>query len=326
MTLALAFLRRCLLAFAIFGLATGERAAGQMQAPSSALIDVRGGTEISPVVTIKTSVDEVDLLFTAMDRNKRWVKDLSETDIRVLDAGHPPERIIKFQRQIDLPLRIGLLIDTSDSISGRFDFEQQAATLFIQKILNPQKDLAFVMRFTENTSLIQDFSADTIALSDAIQQLQLGGGTALYDAVVRACEKLGQHSDTQPLRRVLIVLTDGQDNRSRYRVEDAISVALQTNVIIIALNTGAHGFFSQTTDELLKKLADVSGGHMLAADREKQIAKAFNEVDEELRSHYLLAYKPANLPQDGAYRKIQLKANKRGLRMHYRHGYFARPQ
>jgi Ca-activated chloride channel homolog len=324
--LALALVRRCLLVFAILGLAPGEQAAGQTQTPSSALTDVPGGAEISPVMTIKTTVDEVDLLFTAMDRNKRWVKDLSETDIRVLDAGHPPERIIKFQRQVDLPLRIGLLIDTSDSISGRFEFEQQAATLFIQRILNPEKDLAFVMRFTESASLIQDFSADTTALSDAIQQLQLGGGTALYDAVVLACEKLGEHSDAQPLRRVLIVLTDGQDNRSRYRVEDAIDVALQTNVIIIALNTAGYGFFSQPANELLKKLADVSGGHMLAADREKQIAKAFNEVDEELRSHYLLAYKPANLPHDGAYRKIQLKANKRGLRMHYRHGYFARAQ
>jgi Ca-activated chloride channel homolog len=296
---------------------------GQMQAPPSVLTAVPRGIEPSPIMTIRTSVDEVDLLFTARDRGKHWVKDLSETDIRVLDAGSPPERIIKFQKQTDLPLRIGLLIDTSDSVSQRFNLEQQAATLFIQRILNPQKDLAFVMRFTDSASLIQDLSADTTALSDAIQQLELGGSTALYDAVVQACEKLAQHADAQPLRHVLIVLTDGQDNKSHLRVEDAINVALQSNVIVIALNTKGHGFFSERSDELLKKLAEVSGGHMLAADREKQIFKAFNEVDEELRSHYLLAYKPANLRQDGTYRKIELRATKRGLRMQYRHGYFA---
>jgi len=311
------------LIFAIAGLAFRPQAQAQMPAPPRVLTAIPRGTEPSPIMTIRTSVDEVDLLFTARDRGKHWVKDLSETDIRVLDAGHPPERIIKFQKETDLPLRIGLLIDTSDSVSPRFNLEQQAATLFIQRILNPQRDLAFVMRFTESASVIQDFSADTTALSDAIQQLELGGSTALYDAVVQACEKLAQHADAQLFRRVLIVLTDGQDNKSHFRVDDAINVALRTNVIIIALNTKGYRLFSERSDGFLKKLAEVSGGHMLAADREKQIFRAFNEVDEELRSHYLLAYKPANLLQDGTYRKIELKATKRGLRMQYRRGYFA---
>ena len=320
---ATALVHCCVLLSAILGLARSPHAQAQIQAPSGVLTAVPRGIDPSPIMTIRTSVDEVDLLFTARDRGKHWIKDLAETDIRVLDAGKPPERIIKFQKQTDLPLRIGLLIDTSDSVSPHFDLEQQAATLFIQGILNPKKDLAFVMRFTESTSVIQDFSADTTALSNAIQQLELGGTTALYDAVVEACQKLAQLPDAQPLRRVLIVLTDGQDNRSRFRVDEAINVALQTNVIIIALNTKGYGFFSERSDDSLRKLAEVSGGHMLAADRKKQIFKAFNEVDEELRSHYLLAYKPANLRQDGTYRKIELKALKRGLRMQYRHGYFA---
>src|SRR2546430_8859119 len=132
-------------------------------------------------------MDEYDTLLHVKVQRKHWHKDLAESYIRVLNEGHPPKRIIKFQKETDLPLRIGLLIDTSDSVSPRFNLEQQAATLFIQRILNPQRDLAFVMRFTESASVIQDFSADTTALSDAIQQLELGGSTALYDAVVQAC-------------------------------------------------------------------------------------------------------------------------------------------
>lgn len=170
---------------------------------------------------------------------------------------------------------------------------------------------------------MQGLTSDATALSTAIRNLPSGGNTALYDAVHYGCGKLKESGNGQIVRRVLILLTDGEDNSSHFYAPEVISAALEANVVIIALNTNGEPNSSDPRYRDFKEMADVSGGIMLRADSQKQVAKAFKDIQEQLRSHYLLAYKPAELHQDGSYRKIQLKVRRRGLHIFYRHGYYA---
>jgi VWFA-related protein len=296
---------------------------GQTQAsspmPEEALLD----SSIQAISTFRVKVDEVDLSFTVRDRHNHWVTDLSQTDIRLLDNGQPPKSILKFQSQADLPLRVGLIIDTSDSVYARLGFEEKSAALFIQKVLNPATDTAFVVGFSGEATLRQNFTSDTKALATAIWGLPAGGSTALYDAVRYACQKLTEQTDGKIERRVLILLTDGDDNSSRFRAQEAMDAAIRANVVIIALNTSTIPNSSDPKYRVLKEMADTSGGQMLQADNEKQITRAFKDIQQELRSHYLVAYKPAELNQDGSYRNILLKVSRHGLHVFYRHGYYA---
>ena len=295
---------------------------GHAQTPSLSqqnLFDVND--ELAP--TFKIKVNEVDLLFTARDRHNHWVTDLSQDDVSVLDNGQPPSSILEFQSRSDLPLRVGLIIDSSDSISRQIEFEKQSSIAFIRQVLNPAKDSAFVVSFNENVRLMQGFTSDLTSLSKAIRELPLGGSTALYDAVHFGCEKLQERADGQPVRRVLIVITDGDDNSSHFSVREAIAAALQQNVVIIALNTNGEPSSLDPKYKQFKEMADVSGGIVLKASSEKDVAKAFKSIQEELRSHYFLAYRPAELNQDGSFRKIKVKVKRHGLHIFYRHGYYA---
>ncbi len=287
--------------------------------PQQNLFDVND--ELTP--TLKIKVNEVDLLLTARDRHNHWVTDLSEEDVSILDNGQPPSSILEFQSRSDLPLRVGLIIDSSDSISRQIKFEKQSSIAFIRQVLNPAKDSAFVVSFNENVRLMQGFTSDLTALSNAIRELPLGGSTALYDAVHFGCEKLQEHADGQPARRVLIVITDGDDNSSHYSVREAIAAALQQNVVVIALNTNGEPSSLDPKFKQIKEMADMSGGLVLKASSEKDVAKAFKAIQEQLRSHYFLAYKPAELNQDGSFRKIKVKVKRHGLHVFYRHGYYA---
>jgi VWFA-related protein len=287
--------------------------------PQQNLFDVND--EVAP--TLKIKVNEVDLLFTARDRHNHWVTDLSEEDVTVLDNGQPPSSILEFKSRSDLPLRVGLIVDSSDSISRQIKFEKQSSIAFIRQVLNPAKDSAFVVSFNENVSLVQGFTSDLTALSTAIRELPLGGSTALYDAVHFGCEKLQERADGQPARRVLIVITDGDDNSSHYSAREAIAAALQQNVVIIALNTNSEPSSLDPKFKQIKEMAEVSGGLVLQASSEKDVAKAFKAIQEQLRSHYFMAYKPAELSQDGSFRKIKVKVKRHGLHVFYRHGYYA---
>ena len=295
----------------------------QTQSPSSEAEQAVMEAGIQPPATFRLKVNEVDLSFTARDRHNHWVTNLEESDISVLDNGQPPLSILKFQSHADLPLRVGVIIDTSDSVSKQLGVEENSAALFIKQVLKPATDSAFVAGFSRETTVVQNYTSDTTALSAAIRKLPTGGSTSLYDAVHYACEKLGDREDGQTVRRVLILLTDGEDNSSHIQAREAIAAALQANVIIIALNTNGDPNHSDPKYKAFKEMADSSGGIMLKADSEKQLAKAFKEIQEQLRSHYLLAYKPAELNSDGSYRKIRLKVRRHGLHIFYRHGYYA---
>lgn len=275
------------------------------------------------VSTLAVQVDEVALSFVVTDSHHRSIGNLSESELRLRDNGLPPESIRVFQRQADVPLRVGLLLDVSDSISQRFEFEREAAASFLSQIVDSTQDLAFVLGFNNKPALAQDFTGDLRALSSSVYKLNLGGTTAIYDAVYFACGKLLQHSDRGLTRRVLVLLTDGDDNSSYWHPEQAIENAVRGDVTIIALHTDPDPDTSALKYRILEKLTKETGGQILRAGSKAEMAKAFEQLSLELRNSYLLAYRPANFERNGRYRKIQLKTTRHGVHIICRRGYYA---
>ena len=276
-----------------------------------------------PAATLKVSVNEVDLSFLVTDRHHHWITNLSEDEVRLHDNGKSPESIRYFQSRTGLPLRVGLLVDTSDSVAQQFAFEREAAALFIKQIIDPAKDLAFVVGFNETISLAQDFTSNTEALASAVFQLHPHGTTAVYDALDFACQKFLRHAEDGLSRRMLVVLTDGDDNSSRITPDRLVQDAIRCDAVVVVLHTESLPIESLPEYKVLKKLTSETGGHILRADTSKHIAKAFAQLTEELRSYYLLAYHPAEFSADGTYRKIELKTTRHGTHVICRRGYYA---
>jgi Ca-activated chloride channel homolog len=284
--------------------------------------DPNTGSE-KPAATLKVSVNEVDLSFLVTDRHHHWITDLSENEVRLHDNGKTPESIRFFQSRTGLPLRVGLLLDTSDSVAQEFAFEREAAALFISQIIDPARDLAFVVGFNKTISLTQDFTSDRQALASAVLQLHPHGTTAVYDAVDFACQKLLQHPEEGLSRRMLVVLTDGDDNSSVITPDQLMEDAIRCDAVVVVLHTESLPIESLPEYKILRKLTSETGGQILRADSSKHIAKAFTQLTEELRSYYLLAYRPAEFSADGSYRKIELKTTRRGAHVICRRGYYA---
>src|SRR5437016_4457981 len=170
---------------------------------------------VDSVLTIKKRVDEVDVLFIATDRHGKFVRNLNQGDFAILDDHKPPQSIVNFRRDTDLPIELGLLLDTSGSVRSRFDFEEEAAISFLQHTLRPKFDRAFVMGFNGHSQIAQDFTDNVQLLEAGVHGLQNGGGTALYDAIYRASrDKLLKYKSDRPVRHAIIILSDGEDNQS----------------------------------------------------------------------------------------------------------------
>lgn len=279
--------------------------------------------DVTPAATLTVHVNEVDLSFLVTDRHHRWVTDLSENELHLLDNGKAPQSIRFFQSRTGLPLRVGLLVDTSDSVAPQFAFEKEAAAMFISQIVDPDKDLAFVMGFNNKIAVTQDFTGDRQALASGVYQLNLDGTTAVYDAVDFACQKLMQHPEEGLSRRVLVLLTDGEDNSSRISPLQLVENTIRCNAVVIVLHTESDPNDSKPEYKLLKTLTRETGGQILPADNRKKIAKAFAQLSEDLRSYYLLAYHPSEFSADGSYHKIELKTTRHGARILCRRGYYA---
>ena len=280
------------------------------------------GSGAEPAATFVAHVNEVELPFIVTDKHHRWITDLSENEVLLRDNGRPPESIRVFQNQTGLPLRLGLLVDTSDSITEQFAFEKKAAALFISQVVDSAKDLAFVLGFSNAPVLVQDFTPDTEALATAVEELQLGGTTALYDTISFACKKL-QGAENRFTGRMLIVLTDGVDNSSHLQPKQLMEDVLRCNAIVIVLYTALEPDTSSSSYKVLEKLTAETGGQILSAAGKKEVAKAFSELRSQLRNYYLLAYRPAQFERNGSYRKIQLKTTRRGTHVICRRGYYA---
>jgi VWFA-related protein len=278
------------------------------------------------VITIQKRVDEVNVLFIAMDKHGKFVRDLKEGDFNVLDDHKPPQSIVRFGQQTDLPLQLGLLIDTSGSIHGRFEFEQNAAAGFLQHTIRAHYDHAFVMGFNTRSSVSQEYTDNVALLQTGVHHLEDGGGTALYDAIYNACKTHMMNDDSdRPVRRALIVVSDGEDNQSEHSRAQAIEMAQRAQVIIYTISTDDSGLILRG-DRVLQQLADSTGGRAFFPYKMKDIKNSFAAIEDELRSQYVISYHPANFDADGRYRSIQITALKKDLQVRARTGYFAPKQ
>jgi VWFA-related protein len=277
-------------------------------------------------------VNEVTIFLTATDRHG-FVQDLTQENIRVTDAGKPVAKINAFRHQRDLTLWLGLLVDTSGSVNPRFRFEQQAAIQFLHTIVRRNLDHAFVLGFSDRANVTQDFSDDPVLLTTGVTALHNGGGTALFDAIHEACDKLSTAAaDEQPIARVLIILSDGDDNASRTTLTQALGMAQVRDVTLYTINTRIDSLYTRDSnatangDAILKRLAEQSGGRFFSRMTAGGVAKAFSAIEDEMRNRYALFYEPSNLIEDGRFRRVHIAAEKSGqrLRVHARKGYYAR--
>jgi len=293
--------------------------------PAQPLTAVSKGNR-SGLFTIRKSVDETALFFS-VSRHGRRIDDLLDSDVKILDDNNPPQRILQFSPQAELPLRLGFLIDVSGSVADRFSFEQQAAENFLERILNPRSDLAFIAGFSENSSVTQDFTANPEALREGIDHIHDGqGGTSLFDAIYFACWKLAAFPDNDRVAKVLIVLTDGQDNSSHRSLRQTIEAAEASGVTIYTLSTASDFAGTSDADRVLKMFAERTGGEAIFPGNLHNLTHFLDKISDAIRSRYLIAYRPANFAANGKYRTVKIKVRKDGknLHVHARGGYYAR--
>src|SRR5215471_9013083 len=295
--------------------------------------------------TFIREVNLVDVLFTVLNRRNKLVPDLEESDFKVFDEGKPQE-IRYFSKQTDLPLRIGMLLDTSNSIRDRIKFEQDASVSFLFSVLRHNKDQAFVMTFDDEPQILQSFTSDAGALRDQIMGTRAGGGTAIYDAVYQACSTQLNHpprpEGDQPdiVRRVMILISDGEDNLSTHTRSEAIEMAQLYSVVIYSISTstqwvtlddpskeksGNRKYHLTEGDKVLQDLADETGGRSFYPYHVDDLDQSFQDIGEELRNQYSLAYNPSNHQLDGRYHKIKIETpGEKGYQVRARRGYYAR--
>jgi len=283
-------------------------------------------TQPGSVITIQKRVNEVNVLFIAMDKHGKFVRDLNQNDFNILDDHKPPQTIVNFSQQTDLPLQLGLLIDTSGSVHGRFQFEQDAAVGFLQHTIRAHYDRAFITGFNSRSHVVQDFTDNVSLLAAGVQRLEDGGGTALYDAVYSACkEKLLRDGSDRPVRRALIIVSDGEDNQSEHTPGQAIEMAERAGVIIYTISTDDSGLILRG-DKNLQQLSESTGGRAFFPYKMKDIKNSFSAIEDELRSQYVVSYHPADFDADGRYRSIEITSLKKDLQVRARKGYFAPQQ
>ncbi len=279
--------------------------------------------ENQSVLTIKKRVNEVNVLFIATDKHGKFVRNLGQQDFNILDDHKPPESILAFRRETDLPIEMGLLVDVSGSVNSRFEFEQQAATGFLQHVIRPGFDKAFILGFNGRSQYAQDYTDKVSLLSAAVRRLQSGGGTAIYDAIYRACkEKLLTEKSDRPVRKALVIISDGEDNQSDVSRAQAIEMAQRAEVIIYTISTDDSGLILRG-DQALQQLADATGGRAFFPYKMKDISHSFSAIEDELRSQYVVSYKPSDFDADGRYRSIEITTFKKDLQVRARRGYYA---
>ena len=315
--------------------ASGQPAPGTAQKPAQAQTpqntppaapaqpDQNGAPSDVGTPNIRTTVNEVSLIFTVTDRHGHYIPNLSQSDFALLDDQKAPARVNSFHQQINLPLRVGILVDTSSSIRSRFQFEQQSATEFLLQVLRAKNDRAFVMGFDVTPTVTADWTNNQDALETGINKLRPGGGTALYDAVYSACRnKLLTERGPEPVRKAMILITDGDDNQSRVYLPEAIKECERAETIIYAISTNWTPSRGEG-DRVLQELAEQTGGELFYPPSAEEMTTSFKDIEEALRSQYALIYTPADFRTDGAFRTIYLYCYDRNYQVRAKKGYFA---
>jgi VWFA-related protein len=297
---------------------------------------------VDELPSIKVDVDVVSVLASVRDKKGALIPNLTKEDFTILEDGKP-QPIKYFTRETDLPLTIGLLIDVSGSQRNLIQIERNAASQFFAQVLQ-KKDEAFLISFGEETELLQDYTGSARLLTNAMNDLRVssgvgglgpgpvptaGGprGTVLYDAVYLAAHDQLQK---QVGRKVIVVITDGVDEGSRLKIEDAIMAAQKADAVIYSIeysDPGAYGGFGwgmgNAGGGYLHRMSDDTGGHVYRVDRKNTLDVVFKELQDEMRSQYSIGYTPLNDAKDGGYRKLDIKLANKDLKAQARKGYYA---
>ncbi len=308
------------------------------------------GVEDDDVVRVDTSLTNV--LVTATDRDRRFVTNLKREDLRIFEDGAPQE-IFTFQQQVDLPLSLAILIDTSSSQERTLPEEKAAARAFVDTVIRARRDEAAVLSFTGEATLEQGLTGSTQRLRSAIDRVEYvppsgyigngtvvgtppisgdnqsrAGSTALWDAVWVTCDEvLTEASDKT--RRAVILLTDGYDTSSGKKLNEAVERAIKSEAIVFAIGIGDSFSYGGVDQGSLRKITERTGGRAYFPKNEADLRTAFEQIQRELREQYLLAYSPTNKRRDGSYRQLKLEVvnpelRKQNLKLSYRQGYFAK--
>ena len=273
---------------------------------------------------IKVGTNEVNVVFTVTDKHGKRITDLKQADFRFVDDNKPAAEIRSFHAETNLPLQVGLLIDASNSVRDRFKFEQESAIEFLNQTVRRGYDQAMVVGFDATPEVTTDFTDDTEKLGQGVRMLRPGGGTALYDALYYAGrDKLLKKAQNGPTRRAIILLSDGEDNLSHVTREEAIEMAQRAEAIVYTISTNVSGT-KGAGDKVLERIADATGGRAFFPFQIRDVANAFAEIQDELRSQYAVSYKPADLKSDGHFRAIEIVAlDRKNFRVRARRGYYA---
>ncbi len=277
-----------------------------------------------PSQTISLDVTRVNLLFTVSDKRGRFVNDLKKEDFEIFDEKRRKQSILEFIAETELPLRIALLVDTSNSIRERFRFELEAAGEFLRSVIRKDKDRALVFAFDTQPSLVQDFTADPETLSKKLRDLRPGGGTALYDAMVEACrDHLVKDQPLHKFRHAMVLVGDGDDNASRHTRDQALEFAHKTDVVIYAISTNMTRAETEG-DKVLKYFAKETGGLAFFPFKAEDLLQDFENIANELRSQYSILFRPEPLKTDGLYHEVDVHVKlRKDLRVRARKGYYA---
>jgi Ca-activated chloride channel family protein len=272
--------------------------------------------------TISVDVDLVNVLFAVTDKKGKFIRDLKKDQFKAYEDGHP-QKITNFSAEADLPLTVALLIDTSGSVRDRLRFEQEAAIDFFYSTLIRGKDRALVFSFDSAVELVQDYTDDPMKLSDSIRKMRAGGGTALNDAVYQAAtQKLARQNG----RRVIVLISDGDDNSSRFSVTEALEAAQRNDAAIFTISTNSSGLGGQKDsrgDKTLRRFASETGGKLFSPFKLQDLSTNFRDIAEELRAQYTLAYRPSNSARDGSFRRIRIDVDDKRYVVRARNGYYA---
>jgi Ca-activated chloride channel family protein len=278
-----------------------------------------GTPQQPPQTTIRAEVALVNVVFTAVDKKGHPVHGLKADDFLIFENGQRQEieYFSALGKGSDVPLTIALLIDTSGSIKNKLDFEKETAAEFFKEVLRPSKDLALIIQFDADVNLVQDFTQRQEDLLRALESLKAGNSTSLYDAIYLAAE---EKLKGEVGRKVMVVITDGDDTSSKVRKEEAIEAAQKDDVLIYGIGVRSEDF----VPGVLKKFAEETGGAFFSPRaRFAEIQAAFRAIGEEIQGQYSLAYSSTNKKKDGTFRSIDLRCKVRGVRIRTRRGYYA---
>lgn len=290
---------------------------------------------VAPPIRVTTGL--VNLIVTVVDKHQHFVTDLNRSDFKVYDDGVPQD-IRFFGRETNLPLRIALLLDTSNSIRPRLQFEKGAAIDFFADVIRRDRDMAFLMTFDNEPEVVQKFTNEVYLLNAAVREQSAGGGTALNDAIVKASQLL-EHAPlpkkgSPEVRRVIVLISDGNDDLSDHALSDAINAAIRSEAVIYTISTNTKWislddeskptkYFLTPGDKILKRFAVQTGGRTFFPYSVDDLAESFANIGTELRSQYYIAYRPSKRPVNGQYHRIKVTTDRKGLIVRTRKGYFA---